>query len=300
MENKIILVTGATSQVGIVLVKELIARGYGVRCLVRRTSSIDGIRGQGVEFLYGDLDSFEDVRAAAEGADKIIHIAGIWRIEHLLRAAEEIDFKGRIIFIGSMSRFKKLDSIDEKEKELAGRMAGAEKMISESKLDYVILRPTMLYGIDRDKNILQIIRFMRKFRFYPLIGGGNAQKHPVYVGDVAKAVVSCMSGTEVSRRDYVIAGEKPIKHREMLAAIKRNLPFKAFILRVPVFAGYAAVFLYKLVKPSSYINYAMVKRVNEDSSYDIGPATRDFGYAPADFETGVKKQIDHLIENGLI
>lgn len=291
-----ILVTGATSQVGIVLVRKLIDKGYEVRCLVRRNSSIDDIKGKGVEFLYGDLENLDSVRTAVEGVDGIIHIAGIWRIENLLKAASASGFKGRIIFIGSMSRFKKLDSIDEKEKELAVRMSEAEESILKSELDYVILRPTMLYGIDRDKNILQIIGFMRKLRFYPLIGRGNALKHPVYVEDVAGAAVNCLTNEKVSRKDYVIAGKRPIRYREMLEAIRKNLPFKAFILRVPVFAGYVAVFIYKLVKPASYINYAMVKRVNEDISYNIGPAERDFGYDPVDFETGIGKQIDYLVK----
>ena len=295
-----ILVTGATSQVGIVLVGKLLAQGQKVRCLVRETSDIDVLYREGVEFLYGDIEDIQSLRAAVNGVESIVHIAGIWRVRALLEACRQEDFKGRAIFIGSTSRFKKLESIDPKEKTLAGEMCKAEKLIAGSGMDYVILRPTMLYGLDRDKNILQIIKFMRRFKCYPLIGSGTAYKHPVYVGDVAAAVVDCISSEAVAKKEYIIAGATPIKHREMLEAIRKNLPFKAYIIRVPVFFAYIAVFLYKLFKPAAYINYAMVKRVNEDVSYDIGPAQRDFGYSPVDFLTGVRKQIDYLITNELL
>jgi len=295
-----ILVTGATSQVGIVLVKKLVNDGYKVRCLVRKTSNLDEIKGLEVELVYGDIEDYNSIKKALTGVDHVVHIAGIWRVKCLIQACTEQKLTGKIIFIGSTSRFKKLDSIDDKEKLLAEQMCAAEQFIAESGLNYVILRPTMLYGIDRDKNILQIISVMHRFRFYPLIGGGKALKHPVYVEDVANAVASCLTHENVSKKDYIIAGKTPIRHWEMLRAICINLPFKAFILRVPVFAGYVAVFLFKLLKPSSYINYAMIKRVNEDMSYDIGPAVRDFEYNPVDFETGVKKQIDYLIEKGIL
>lgn len=295
-----ILVTGATSQVGIVLVGKLLEQGHKVRCLVRESSNIDGLMSDGVEFLYGDVEDIQSLRTAVNGVESIVQIAGIWRVNNLLKVCREENFTGRVVFIGSTSRFKKLDSIDTEEKLLAERMCEAEALIAESGINYVILRPTMLYGLDRDKNILQIIRFMRRFRFYPLIGSGNAKKHPVYVGDVAAAVVSCLTDENVIKKDYIIAGAAPIKHREMLKAIKRDLPFKAYIIRVPVFFAYIAVFVYKIFKSATYINFAMVKRVNEDISYDIGPAQRDFGYCPENFETGIRKQIDYLKNNKLL
>jgi nucleoside-diphosphate-sugar epimerase len=282
--------------VGIVLIRTLLEKGCKVRCFVRKSSNIDVIQGDGVEFSYGNLDDIESIRAAVLNVNAIVHIAGIWRIDSLLQVTSEMKFEGRIIFIGSTSRFKKLDSIDENEKLLAESMIRAEKSIADSCLNYVILRPTMLYGIDRDKNILQIIRFMKRFRFYPLIGRGNAKKHPVYVRDVVNAIISCLTGDSPLRRDYIIAGKNTLTQRELLEVIRRNLPFKAFILRVPVFVGYIAVFMYKLIRPSSYINYAMVKRVNEDITYDINPAVSGFGYSPETFEEGVKKQISYLIK----
>jgi|GEM_PF-2567248 len=295
-----ILVTGATSQVGILLVRNLALDGQKVRCFVRKTSNIDGLEQKGVEIFYGDIEDPESLRTAARGVDHIVHIAGIWRSNTLLEVCKEEAFAGRVIFVGSTSRFKKLDSIDPEEKRLAEKMCEAEAYIAGSELNYVILRPTMLYGLDRDKNILHIIKFMKRFRFYPQIGRGTAYKHPVYVGDVVDAIVSCLFSSKVVNKDYILAGAKPIRYKDMLNVIRRNLPFRAFIFRVPVFAAYTAVFIYKIFKPSSYINFAMVKRVNEDIIYDIGQANKDFGYSPVDFEAGVREQINYLVGKKLL
>lgn len=294
-----ILVTGATSQVGLVLIPKIKKAGYRVRCLVRKTSNIDEIKALGVELVYGDVESYSSLIPALDQVQHVIHIAGIWRASGLIQACEEQGLVGKVIFIGSTSRYKKLDSIDLREKQLAEQMSAAEEQIQKSSLNYIILRPTMLYGIDRDKNVLQIIKFMKRFRLYPLIGSGNALKHPVYVEDVAEAILGCLN-RDISRKEYVIAGKEPVKHKQMLKSIRKNLPFRVFILRVPVLAGYTAVFFLKLIRPKTYINYAMIKRVNEDMKYDIGSAIRDIGYSPVDFETGVRKQIAYLKTKGMI
>jgi nucleoside-diphosphate-sugar epimerase len=291
-----ILVTGATSQVGIVLVKKLMEDGCRVRCLVRSTSRLDELRQYNVELHYGDVEDKASLQSALAGVEYVVHIAGIWRVKELLEAGEEASTVKKLVFIGSTSRFKKLDSIDEKERLLAEEMVKAEELINNSRMNTIILRPTMLYGMDKDKNILQIIRFMNRFRCYPLIGQGKALKHPVYAGDVVNAILLCLRNTELVKKDYVIAGKEPIQYKDMLKAIKGQLGKRIFLIPIPAAAGYAAVFLYRVLRPHTYINYAMIKRINEDMVYDILAAVRDFGYHPVSFETGVQKQVQYLRE----
>lgn len=295
-----ILVTGGTSQVGMVLVRQLAENGEKVRCLVRKNSKTDEIKLKGVEIFIGDVDDEASIEASMEGVEYVVHIAGIWRSINLIRACEQAKKIKRVIFIGSTSRFKKLESIDKQERQLAERMAIAEEEIANSSLKTVILRPTMLYGIDRDKNILQIISFMERFRFYPILGNGKALRHPVYVGDVVHAIILCLKNDHVICKDYVIAGKDPIRYNYMLKAIKKSIGKRIFLMPLPLFAGYAAVLLYRLLRPSTYINYAMVKRLEENMYYDIAPAVRDFGYQPLSFEEGVERQVAYLRAKGII
>lgn len=292
-----ILVTGATSQVGIVLVKKLVQEGHKVRCLVRKTSNIEELKSLQVEFAVGDIQDQPALEQALEDVTSIVHIAGMWYAPMILKACSS-RFVQRIVFIGSTSRYKKLDSIDVNERKLASSLADAEAVIQKSGLNTVILHPTMVYGVGRDKNIMQIISFIRKHGFYPVIGSGKALKCPVYAGDVAGAIIKCLQSDKVNGKVYVISGKQPIPYKNMLKSIRGAMPKRGYLLHVPAFMGYIAVFLYRLLRPGTYINYAMVKRVNEDISYDISPAVRDFGYDPVTFEEGISRLMDYLKSAG--
>lgn len=295
-----VAITGGTSQVGIFTVKKLLAKGYKVKCVVRKTSKIEDINLPGVELCKGDVDDLKFLAEFSKDADYFVHIAGIWRAENILDVCSKNEKIKKVLFVGSTSRFKKLESIDPYEKQLAHKMAEAEEKIIESPMNTVVLRATMIYGMDRDKNIMQIIQFIKKYRFYPLIGRGLSYKHPVYMEDVASAVVSCIENEKVHKKDYIVAGKAPIRYREMLREIKAAMKISSIILPVPTCLAVIAFKIYKLLKPDTYINEAMIKRVNEDISYDITPAVNDFGYAPISFQEGIRNQVGYLRSKGIL
>ena len=66
-----ILVTGATGNVGSVLISNLTAMGAQVRALTRNESSAQGLRDVGVEVVIGDLDQPETLNEAFSGADHV-------------------------------------------------------------------------------------------------------------------------------------------------------------------------------------------------------------------------------------
>src|SRR4029453_3781738 len=70
-----VLVTGANGYVGRQVVQRLVAEGYYVRALVRPTSVPERLKQLGVEVFLGEVRQFEDVRAAADGMQVIVHLA---------------------------------------------------------------------------------------------------------------------------------------------------------------------------------------------------------------------------------
>ncbi len=69
-----ILVTGATGNVGSLLVPNLISLGADVRALVRDESKAQGLKDAGVEIVVGDLDKPDTLDAAFRGVDKVFLI----------------------------------------------------------------------------------------------------------------------------------------------------------------------------------------------------------------------------------
>jgi uncharacterized protein YbjT (DUF2867 family) len=76
-DGELVFVTGGHGFVGSWVVKGLIARGYRVRCLVRRGSKTHRIDDLAVEKVFGDILDRKSVAAGMEGADHCIHLAGI-------------------------------------------------------------------------------------------------------------------------------------------------------------------------------------------------------------------------------
>ena len=83
----------------------------------------------------------------------------------------------------------------------------AELAIETSSLKYTILRPTMIYGSDRDRNMWRLIRFMRYSPIVPIFGDGTSLQQPIYVDDVAQAIVGCLGSDKTIGKSYNIAGK---------------------------------------------------------------------------------------------
>lgn len=77
MSAPLAVVTGATGFVGSHIVDELLRRGARVRCIVRRTSSMRWLEGKPIETVVASLDDTAKLAAAVEGADWIVHAAGL-------------------------------------------------------------------------------------------------------------------------------------------------------------------------------------------------------------------------------
>lgn len=70
-------VTGGTSSIGRVLIKELSRQGESLRVLVRKTSNRTGIELPGVEYVYGDVTDLAAVREGMQGCERVTHMAAV-------------------------------------------------------------------------------------------------------------------------------------------------------------------------------------------------------------------------------
>jgi nucleoside-diphosphate-sugar epimerase len=70
-------ITGGTSSIGRVLIKEMAKQGQLLRVLVRKNSNLSGLDLPGVEFVYGDVTSPEVVRQSLEGCERVTHLAAV-------------------------------------------------------------------------------------------------------------------------------------------------------------------------------------------------------------------------------
>ncbi len=128
-----------------------------------------------------------------KGADALVNIAslGFGHAGSVIQATKEAGIR-RAIFISTTAIYTQLDA-----KSKSIRLA-AEQAIQTSGLEYTILRPTMIYGSRRDRNMWRLIRFLRVSPVAPVFGDGNYLQQPTSCGRC------CPGGCELPlhRSDY--------------------------------------------------------------------------------------------------
>jgi uncharacterized protein YbjT (DUF2867 family) len=282
-----ILLTGATGFTGSFVLARLRERGVQPRCLVR-TSSDRTLLGD-VEIVEGDLGDPASLDLALQGIDILLNTAsiGFGHAPLLVAAAERAGVR-RAIFISTTAVFTTLNA-----KSKSVRLA-AEQTIESSSLDWTILRPTMIYGTSRDRNMARLIGYLRRWRVLPVVGDGESLQQPVYVGDVATAVVRALDSPATVRRAYNISGAAPLTFNQVVDTITSALGRKVWKLRIPVGPPVALLQGFERLGLRLPVRAEQLLRLNEDKAFGHDDAWRDFGYAPVSFREGIGLELREL------
>jgi len=284
-----VLVTGATGFTGSYTVPALLKKGYRVRCFVRKTSTIDDLSARLVDMVVGDLNDMDSFRQALDGMDALVNVAsiGFGHAPGIVQAVCDARIK-RAVFISTTAIYTNLEA-DSKKTRIE-----AERAIIESGLDYTIIRPTMIYGSSRDRNICRLIRFLKKYPAIPVFGNGTFLQQPIYVKDLADAIVKVVSTEKTHRRNYNIAGAQPLTFNQIIETISTLLGRKTLRLNLPVGPVVNTLRFFEKCAVRFPISSEQVLRLNEDKAFDYTAATRDFGFSPLDFSEGVSREIKEM------
>ena len=286
-----VFVTGGTGFTGSQVVPLLLKHGYEVRCLFRPGSDrAVPLRGQPeIEWALGDVSDSQSLIASMQGTEALINIAslGFGHADLILRAAKEAGIQ-RAVFVSTTAIFTQLNAASKKV-----RLA-AEQAIEASGLKYTVLRPTMIYGSPRDRNMWRLIRFMRYSPIVPVFGDGNYLQQPIYVGDGAQALVSCLCNDQTIGKSYNIAGKAPLTYNEVIDTIARQMNKRVWKVHVPSVPIVSLLKLFERLKMPFPIKAEQVLRLNENKDFSYAEAERDFQFHPVSFEEGIKLELKSM------
>lgn len=283
-----IAVTGATGFTGEHVVAELVAAGRKVRCLVRPTSDVSRLPA-GVTLVEGSLEDAASLRRLLEGAGALVKVSslGFGQARAVVEACAASSVS-RGIFFSTTSIFTKLPT------RSGPVRRDAEKLIEDSGLSWTILRPTMIYGSERDRNLSRLIRFLARTPVVPLPGGGRALIQPVHAGDLACAVASVLETPATASRVYNLPGRTPSPLKEIVAFLLRALGRSVPILSVPVRGAAAAAGLWQRTGLPPRVSREQILRLVEDKAFSYEDAERDFGYRPKTWQEGLSLELERL------
>lgn len=251
--GSLIALTGATGFIGQHLLRELPRRGYRCRVLLRRPVEMPL---ECASAVIGDLARPENLSAALADVDAVVHSAGVPEgasgvpeADHRQLNAEATRTLARAAKRARVKRFVYLSSIraqigpsaedvitEEREPQPVdayGRSKlEAERAIAELDIDWVALRPVLVYGRGMKGNFAQLVQLARSP--YPLpFGGLKARRSLLSVDNLVGAVDAVLRSPGDLRRPFVVADEGPISVRGIIAAMREGLGRRAGLITTP-------------------------------------------------------------------
>jgi NADH dehydrogenase len=218
----VILLTGATGEVGTALLRRLTATDEPVRCLVRDPRRLGAERVR-VQIALGDLADPPSFRNALRGVRTVVHLAASIRDQpqgsieelngiatwRLVQAAERAGVE-HFLFFSALSA-----SIHDRTRFLRSK-ALAEEAVRESSLKTTIFAPSIVYSpSDRYVTLLDRLSLL-PVMFVP--GRGTALYQPIWADDAADCVMAAM---EDGGGRYELAGPDTLSHEAIVELVTR-------------------------------------------------------------------------------
>ena len=286
MRIKQVGVLGATSLVGRCLLPLLTKNGWLVRAYSRhKVTSAD----PDIKWVQVPLSPEELHRPTGE-SDKIgfwICVASIWILPDYFPMLEKHGAR-RIVAVSSTSIFTKSRSGSAEEKSTVLKLSSAETRLEQwsanTGVEWIVLRPTLIYGRGMDKNISEIVRLIRRLGFFPLLGRGDGLRQPVHADDVAMACLSALEKTDIVNRAYNISGGETLSYLEMINRLFTALGCRPRMIHVPLGFFRLAVAMLRLFPRYRHLTSQMAERMNTDLVFDHTDAARDLNFHPRKFQ----------------
>jgi uncharacterized protein YbjT (DUF2867 family) len=245
-----------------------------------------------VELARGDVGDAWALSRALRGVDALLHIAGIEYAPQVVEAARRAKV-GRLVVVGSTSAHSAYEF-------RSGPKLRMEKLVRESGLEYAIVRPSMIYGSELDKNMHRLLRFLDRSPVFPVFGSGENLWQPVYYEDCARGVYEALVRETAVGQSYDLPGAEPLTYVELVKLAADVLGKKPRMVRVPlepVRLSLAAAERLRLPLP---IRSEQVLRLRENKAYPYDKAKRELGYAPRPFREGIALEVARLRELGMV
>ena len=262
MQNnqKIIAIFGAGGFLGKYLMRELTRLDYRIKVATRNPYLKGYLKPLGnpgqIELFKTNIFNEEDVRKVLQDCDFAINLVGILyetrkqkfnqihsQFPFLIsQLCNELNIK-KLVHISALGIKEKHSS-----KYMQSKLQG-EKNIKENFKPSVILRPSVVFGPE-DKFFNTFASLAQFSPILPLIGEGKTKFSPIYVGDVAKAIVKSLELNNSDCKMYELGGPANYSFKELMNILLVEIKKKRFLLPLSFnIAKFQSYFLQMLPNP---------------------------------------------------
>jgi len=285
-----LLVTGASSEIGSSLIRQLLNNSnLKIRAMVHRSL----VNVSGCEIRPGNLKNKGLLVRALSGVDTVVHMAALTKST---RESDyfEVNVSGTKNLIDACleSRVKKIIYISSSAASLNGggysrSKLEAEQSIKKSGMKWLILRPSEVYGQRAGDSINRLIRWIQRYIFVPVIGAGTCKLSPVFIDDVVSAIAASIFNRELENETIVLAGPEELTYDDLVDRVAAYFGVKRFKLHLPAgLIRYGMAVMLKLGVNTLVPD--QIPRLLCNKSFSIDLAKKKLDYSPRVLEEGIK------------
>ena len=273
------LVFGASGAIGAALLARLLDAGWSVDALSRAPRA-DGPQLRWHTGMFAGMPETVPSRVDAIFSCGPLDQFSLWY------ASAAIDCP-RVVAFGSTSDATKQAASDPGERELAMRLrTSGERVFAAARAcgaAATLLRPTLVYGSGRDRNLSLIVALARRSGVFVLPADARGRRQPVHVDDLAEAAQAAVDAPAAHGQAFALPGGETLDYRAMVARTLACLQPAPRLLVLPGLLFDAALWAAHRAGRLQGLPPGAVTRMREDLVFDAEPAQMAFGYAPRDF-----------------
>ncbi len=288
-----LFITGGTGGLGRILVSKLDKNKFEIILLSTKKPNTQG---QGhIDVVTADLLDTEAYQDYLQNTDVIIHMAAVthtnkeqnyYRINtegtrNLIELAKEKKVQ-RFIFLSTRAIAKEGGAYSDSKRL-------AEDIVTNSGLDWLIIRPAEIYGMDGGEAVTKLVSSIDRKAFVPIIGKAQYKVAPVHVNDVASALIRAIENKDLKHNIYTLAGPEDFTYKEfvnMILKIKKKKKIKIHLPIISIKIAAQILAVLKIKRP--FIVKDQISRLMTIKSSDISAAQADLDFNP--------KKISQFIE----
>lgn len=174
-----------------------------------------------------------------------------------------------------------------------------EKMVLESGIVCPVLRPTLMFGWFDRKHLGWLSRFMKKVPLFPIPGQGHYLRQPLYVGDFANIIISCIEN-RVRDGVFNISGHEKLDYIDIIREIRRTTQAKTLIIRIPYSLFYALLWVWGLFDKNPPFTIQQLSALSAKEEFEVIDWPSIFGVPCTPFKAALDETFNDLRYSGVV
>jgi uncharacterized protein YbjT (DUF2867 family) len=286
-----ILVIGGTGFIGRRLVARLVESGEKVRVAAR--GSRQAALPDGVEQAQADVVTGEGLAEAMTGVDRVAHLVAIiiekgsQRFDPVIRGGTE-----GVVMEAEKAGVKKLVYVsaigaapDPKFPYWHAKWA-AEQVVAGSSLNYTIIRPSLVFGLE-DDFFNRLADLVRRSPLTPIAGNGKTRFQPIGVNDLATCIAACLAEGTCDQQIVEVGGPEYFTYNELIDVIGAELGKRRPRVHIPLWLMRPTARMLQSMLSNPPVTTDQLAMLSKDNVTELDAVPKQFGFAPGRLVDGL-------------